>query len=69
MKKIKTSISIDRRVLAAVKKEAERADRSVSYVIEKFIEERMKEVPEAKPAQYPRREVNYRAPAKKRSSG
>lgn len=45
-KKIKTSVSISPSVLKEVKKIAEKQDRSVSYVLEKFIESKVKETPD-----------------------
>jgi predicted DNA-binding protein len=45
MKK-KTSISISKKVLEAVRRVAKKHERSVSYVIEKFIEEKVNELPD-----------------------
>ena len=44
MKK-KTSVSIDRKILAQLKALAKEQDRSVSYVLEKFMEAMVVEVP------------------------
>lgn len=68
--KIKTSVSIDEDVLSVVKNIARRDDRSVSYVLEKFIEDRARELPEPPTEQGDEAEpekVNYRT-RKKRGS-
>ena len=44
MKK-KTSVSIDRRILAKLKAPAKKQNRSVSYVLEKFMEAMVVKVP------------------------
>lgn len=65
--KIKTSISISKQVLDAVKRVANKDERSVSYVIEKFIEQKVNEGPSnmvAMPSQ--RRRVVYPRAKKKR---
>ena len=38
--KRKTSVSIDARTLAILKREAKKQDRSVSYILEKFLQEK-----------------------------
>lgn len=38
--KQKTSVSLEEKILAVLKREAKRQDRSVSYVLEKFLEEK-----------------------------
>jgi predicted CopG family antitoxin len=48
--KIKTSVSISENALAAIKKIAAREDRSVSYVLEKFIEQKVQELSKNQPA-------------------
>jgi predicted CopG family antitoxin len=67
--KMKTSISISKRVLEAVKRVAKRDERSVSYVIEKFIEEKAMELPDEPRRTYSRQKVRYSRSTKKRSSG
>lgn len=42
--KVKTSVSLEVKWLAVLKKEAKREDRSVSYLLEKFLEEKAKEL-------------------------
>ena len=67
--KVKTSISINTEVLTAVKKIAQQQDRSVSYIIEKFIEQKVKEWRETQAQEAaPRRNIKYSQGAKKRSS-
>jgi hypothetical protein len=70
--KVKTSVSISEKSLAAIRKIAARDDRSVSYVIEKFIEQKIQELPEEsgekKPIPVPakKQKISY---SKRRSSG
>jgi hypothetical protein len=68
--KIKTSVSIDRRLLTRIKALAKSQDRSVSYLLEKFIEGRVRELPEEKKViaiDQPKKKISYST--KKRSSG
>ncbi len=51
MPKKKTSVTISTDVLATVQREAARQDRSVSYILEKFIEEKAAAISE-KPGSY-----------------
>lgn len=44
--KRKTSITIDEKLLAVLKREAKRQDRSVSYILEKFIESKVASIAE-----------------------
>jgi hypothetical protein len=48
--KQKTSVSIDGKILAVLKREAKRQDRSVSYILEKFIEGKVREIVAAQAA-------------------
>lgn len=50
--KINTSVTISPKALSIVKGEARRQDRSVSYILEKFIEEKAARITEDCPA-YP----------------
>ncbi len=52
MPKKKTSVTISEHILAIVKREAARQDRSVSYILEKFIEEKSAAVVAEQPAGY-----------------
>lgn len=40
--KIKTSFSIDERILAVIRREAKKQDRSVSYVVTNFLEQKVR---------------------------
>jgi len=42
--KVKTSVSISRKSLEFIKEIARREDRSVSYILEKFIEEKARQL-------------------------
>lgn len=42
--KQKTSVSIEETILAVLKREAKRQDRSVSYILEKFLEEKAQQL-------------------------
>lgn len=64
--KIKTSISVDEEVLSIVQEIARQDDRSVSYVLEKFIMERAQELPEpSKKIAPPPQATDYRAKKKR----
>lgn len=67
--KTKTSVSIDRKILAKLKAYAKRQDRSVSYVLEKFIVARAMEIPNEGTAVPKKSEVVSYSSPKKRSSG
>lgn len=60
MKK-KTSITISEHILAIVKREAAHQDRSVSYILEKFIEEKAAAVVAEKPGNYAQRGAKRRS--------
>jgi hypothetical protein len=40
--KIKTSVSIDERVLSVIRREARKQDRSVSYILTHFLEQKVR---------------------------
>ena len=61
MKK-KTSVSIEEKILAVLKVEAKRQDRSVSYLLSKFIEAKVGEIVARKPPRKPPRASGSRMP-------
>lgn len=59
--KRKTSITIDEKLLGALKREAKRQDRSVSYILEKFIEAKLASIAEESPDYGSKRRNHSRA--------
>ena len=61
--KHKTSVAIEEKLLAALKREAKRQDRSVSYLLNKLIEEKLARTAE-EPPEYGKKRGNSNATAR-----